>query len=53
MGDGCIPIKRIRSWVEEVGFSGFNEVEIFSDKYWAMDQKEYLDKIKLAYLKHS
>ena len=53
MGDGCIPIKKIRSWVEEAGFSGFNEVEIFSDKYWAMDQKEYLDKIKLAYLKHS
>lgn len=53
MGDGCIPIRKIRSWVEEAGFSGFNEVEIFSDKYWAMDQKEYLDKIKLAYLKHS
>ncbi len=53
MGDGCIPIKKIRSWVEEAGFSGFNEVEIFSDKYWAMDQNEYLDKIKLAYLKHS
>jgi sugar phosphate isomerase/epimerase len=53
MGDGCIPIKKIRSWVEDAGFSGFNEVEIFSDKYWAMDQKEYLDKIKLAYLKHS
>ena len=53
MGDGCIPIKKIRSWVEEAGFSGFNEVEIFSDKYWAMDQKDYLDKIKLAYLKHS
>jgi sugar phosphate isomerase/epimerase len=53
MGDGCIPIKKIRSWVEEAGFSGFNEVEIFSDKYWAMDQQVYLDKIKLAYLKHS
>ena len=53
MGDGCIPIKKIRSWVVEAGFSGFNEVEIFSDKYWAMDQNEYLDKIKLAYLKHS
>jgi len=53
MGDGCIPIKKIRNWVEEAGFSGFNEVEIFSDKYWAMDQHEYLDKIKLAYLKYS
>ncbi len=51
MGDGCINIEEIRSWVEETGFSGFNEVEIFSDKYWATDQKIYLEKIKNAYLK--
>lgn len=50
MGDGCINIPEIRGWVEESGFSGFNEVEIFSDKYWATDQKEYLEKIKDAYL---
>ena len=53
MGDGCIPIKSIRSWVEEAGFAGYNEVEIFSDTYWAMDQQVYLKKIKEAYLKHS
>jgi len=53
MGDGCIPIKKIRGWVEEAGFSGYNEVEIFSDTYWAMDQQAYLKKIKEAYLKHS
>jgi sugar phosphate isomerase/epimerase len=51
MGDGCINIPSIRGWIEEAGFSGYNEVEIFSDKYWAMDQKEYLEKIKNAYLK--
>ena len=50
MGDGCINISEIRGWVEEAGFAGFNEVEIFSDKYWATDQKEYLKKIKDAYL---
>lgn len=50
MGDGCIPIQQIRGWVEEAGFSGYNEVEIFSDKYWAIDQKQYLEKIKQAYL---
>lgn len=50
MGDGCINIPEIRGWVEEVGFAGFNEVEIFSDKYWATEQKEYLEKIKHAYL---
>ena len=31
MGEGCIPIRKIRSWVEEAGFNGFIEVEIFSN----------------------
>ena len=30
MGDGCIDIKTIRGWVEDAGFRGFNEVEVFS-----------------------
>ncbi len=50
MGEGCINIPEIRTWVEDAGFRGFIEVEIFSDKYWAMDQKAYLEKIKQAYL---
>ena len=50
MGDGCIDVPQIRGWVEETGFSGYNEVEIFSDKYWATDQNQYLEKIKNAYL---
>ncbi|HWR99783.1 MAG TPA: sugar phosphate isomerase/epimerase family protein [Prolixibacteraceae bacterium] len=50
MGDGCINVPEIRSWVEEAGFNGYNEVEIFSNKYWATDQKQYLEKIKAAYL---
>jgi len=50
MGDGCIPVKQIRGWVEATGFSGYHEVEIFSDKYWATDQKMYLEQIKNAYL---
>jgi sugar phosphate isomerase/epimerase len=50
MGDGCINVPEIRSWVEEAGFKGFHEVEIFSDKYWATDQHAYLEKIKHAYL---
>lgn len=53
MGDGCIDIKQIRGWVEKAGFDGFNEVEIFSNKHWAEDQHEFLDKIKYAYLNHS
>ena len=50
MGDGCIDIPAIRGWVEAAGFRGFNEVEIFSDHYWAMDQNEYLKLIREAYL---
>ncbi|PIF05950.1 MAG: xylose isomerase [Draconibacterium sp.] len=50
MGDGCINIPQIRQWVEETGFNGYNEVEVFSEKYWAMDQKTYLERIKKAYL---
>jgi len=50
MGEGCIPINKIRGWVEAAGFTGFNEVEIFSNKYWAEDQRYFLEKIKEAYL---
>jgi len=49
MGDGCIPVNKIRSWVEATGFNGFYEVEIFSNKYWSQDQSSYLKKIITAY----
>jgi len=49
MGEGCIPLRKIRSWVETAGFKGFNEVEIFSKAYWQEDQSEYLRKIIEAY----
>lgn len=49
MGEGCIPIQKIRGWVEEAGFSGFNEVEIFSDRHWATDQHDFLNKIVKEY----
>ncbi|MEX2512187.1 MAG: sugar phosphate isomerase/epimerase family protein [Cyclobacteriaceae bacterium] len=49
MGEGCINIQAIRGWAEEAGFTGFNEVEIFSDRHWASDQNEFLDKIVQSY----
>ena len=52
MGEGCIPIRKIRSWVEKTGFNGFIEVEIFSDIYWKQDQKEFLKKIIESYKKY-
>ena len=53
MGDGCIPVNKIRSWVEATGFSGFYEVEIFSNKYWQQDQSQFLKKIIKAYKENS
>ena len=52
MGEGCIPIRQIRGWVEEAGFSGFNEVEIFSNRYWKGDQGAFLREIRNAYLRY-
>jgi len=53
MGEGCIPLKTIRGWMERAGFSGYNEVEIFSTKFWKMDQNAFLEKIIQAYFHHS
>lgn len=53
MGEGCINVPQIRGWVAAAGFTGFYEVEIFSDKYWAGDQNAFLKQIKKAYLEHS
>lgn len=50
MGEGVIDIPRIREWMSQSGFAGSEEVEIFSNRYWAMDQDEYLSLIKRAYL---
>jgi sugar phosphate isomerase/epimerase len=53
MGEGCINIREIRGWVEDAGFTGYNEVEIFSNRWWKKDQDEFLDAIVNGYLQHS
>jgi sugar phosphate isomerase/epimerase len=53
MGEGCINIREIRGWVEEAGFKGFNEVEIFSTIHWQEDQDIFFDRIVEAYLQCS
>ncbi len=53
MGEGCIDIKGIRKMVEATGFAGFNEVEVFSNRWWSQDQDEFLAAIKKAYLENS
>jgi sugar phosphate isomerase/epimerase len=52
MGEGCIPLRQIRAWVEAAGFNGFNEVEIFSHRLWATDQDAFLGQIVSAYRQH-
>jgi sugar phosphate isomerase/epimerase len=49
MGEGCIPIREITDWIEGTGFSGPVEVEIFSNKYWSMNQDEYIGLIKESF----
>lgn len=51
MGEGCIDIPQIRGWVEQTGFDGFREVEIFSETYWQSDQVEFIKNIIEAYNK--
>lgn len=53
MGEGCIPLRQIRCWVEKAGFDGMIEVEIFSGEFWQMDQLEFLKRLKSAYLEHA
>jgi sugar phosphate isomerase/epimerase len=42
MGDGVIELRKIRGWVEEAGYTGAAEVEIFSDQWWSLPLDEVL-----------
>jgi sugar phosphate isomerase/epimerase len=42
MGDGVIDLPRLRGWVEGTGYTGFHEVEIFSEDWWRKDPDEVL-----------
>jgi sugar phosphate isomerase/epimerase len=47
MGDGVIDLPRIRGWVEAAGYTGFQEVEIFSElDWWKRDADEVLQTCK-------
>jgi sugar phosphate isomerase/epimerase len=47
MGDGVIDLKLMRSWIEAAGYSGFHEVEIFSElDWWKRDADEVLRTCK-------
>ena len=47
MGDGIIDLASIGSWVQKAGYSGFQEVEIFSElDWWKRDPDEVLETCK-------
>lgn len=50
MGQGCINLREIRGWVEQAGFTGPIEVEIFSEEFWEKDQTNLLRLVKNSYL---
>ena len=52
MGEGCINLRQIRGWMEDAKFTGYNEVEVFSNRWWAADQHEYLKRIVQSYQTH-
>ena len=53
MGEGCIDLRGIRAIVEENGFRGMIEVEVFSDRWWDRAPGELLEAIKEAFLQHT
>lgn len=54
MGDGIIDLKKIRSWIEAAGYSGFHEAEIFSElDWWKRDPDEVLAVCKERHRKSS
>jgi sugar phosphate isomerase/epimerase len=50
MGDGVIDIPLIRGWVEDAGYDGFVEAEIFSaNNWWKRDPEEVLRVVRERY----
>ena len=49
MGDGVIEQKKIRGWIEAAGYTGFAEVEIFSDRWWSAPADQVLDTCVARY----
>jgi sugar phosphate isomerase/epimerase len=53
MGDGVIDIRRLRGLVEEAGYSGLIEVEIFNNMLWEMPGDEILQLMASRYLAYA
>lgn len=49
MGEGILDVARMRRLVEDAGFRGYLEVEVFSHRWWARDQDHFLAEIIRTY----
>lgn len=52
MGDGVIELRRIKSAIDEAGYAGPIEVEIFNPTYWDMPGEKVLELMKDRYVEH-
>lgn len=52
MGDGVVDNRELREWVDEEGYDGPIEVEIFNEEIWSRDGDDVLTQMKERYLSH-
>ena len=52
MGDGVIELRRLREAVDDAGYDGPIEVEIFNQGLWALPAEEALNLVAARYLTH-
>jgi sugar phosphate isomerase/epimerase len=52
MGDGCIDLRKMRQAVEDSGYRGLTEVEIFNATLWQRPGEEIFDTACERYLAH-
>ena len=53
LGDGSIDMREWRSYVEEAGYCGPIEVELFNDGLWARDGREVLAETAARFVEHA
>ena len=51
-GDGVIELRRLRQAVDDAGYAGPIEVEIFNEKLWALPAAQALNLVAARYLAH-
>ncbi|SEG79760.1 Sugar phosphate isomerase/epimerase [Actinacidiphila yanglinensis] len=52
LGDGCVDLRGFRTQVDEAGYRGAVEVEIFNPALWARNGAEVLSEVADRYRKH-